>query len=259
MNAPGRMRSPKRAGGLASQSRVLARRWEGTATDRRRRRSFSVRRFRFCSRRSISVLLASGEEQQTLWALDRAWEAHVARLIGMARRTTSDALRQDVVDRLIAMNRCSDSLISRPGVNARAASSFRRALLAWSRRAELQRSSLGVEKALEWRVKDKDHGYRLAGMLGAALLTRRGPFSAEDALANAAEALGPVVVKPVGGAGSPGVFVVYAPQAILDLQRQQWIANLDALRTIMNELRWDRWLSRISSPIRTTHCARRRT
>lgn len=181
-------------------------------------------------------------DNQALWTLNEAHEAHVSKLIDVARKTASDEVRQAAVDRLVELNRCPDSLISRRGVNARAASSFRRALLTWSRKTELQRSGLGLEKALEWRAKDKDEGYRLAGLLGANLLERHGPLSMAEALSRAAHAMRPVVVKPIGAAGSWGVFVVHKPDAILNLRQRQWIANIDVLAGEMARLAWDRWL-----------------
>ena len=184
----------------------------------------------------------SSAESQTLWTLDEAFETHVKRLVDIARTTASDEIRQQAVDQLVAVNRCPDALISRPGVRARAASSFRRVLLTWSRKTKLQRSSLELEKALEWRAKDKDHGYRLARALGADMLERHGPLTAAAALERAAAASRPVVIKPLGAAGSSGVYLVHGPDTILDLRQRQWIANFDSLAAVMAGLQWSEWL-----------------
>ena len=173
--------------------------------------------------------------------LDKAHEAHVAALLDMARRTASGEVRQAAVDRLVAMNRWPDGLIARPGVSARAASSFRRALATWSRKAELQQSTPGLGTAVEWQMADPDQGDRLASLLGATPLPRHGPYPPSEALRRVADTAGPVVLKPAGAAGSPGAFVVYGRDAILDLRQRHWIADLDALAREVAALSRESW------------------
>ena len=174
--------------------------------------------------------------------LDRAMEASVAALHRIAQTGASEAIRQAAIDRLIACNRCDDDLIGQPKVSARAAASFRRSMFTWSRKAQLQRATLGVEKALEWLVKDKHIGHRLAERLGATLPVRRGPMCAEAVVEAVRGSSLPVVVKPLGGAGSLGVFVVHAADAVLDLRRREWVGGVDNLPARIAETARAEWL-----------------
>ena len=190
----------------------------------------------------VADAAAPDAEAAVLAALDEAREAHVLRLVDLGRKTGSDDIRAKVVDRLVAMNRCPDSLISARGVSARAASSFRRAMTTRSRMSELQEANYGLDKDLGWHVGDKEGGYRLAGLLGANLLHRDGPHGTEETLRRAATSTRPVVVKPVEGAGSWGVHVVQNAGMILDLRQRQWLAGLDDLAGAMSKSGRDRWL-----------------
>ncbi|MCB1499004.1 MAG: hypothetical protein KDK07_04315 [Bauldia sp.] len=177
-----------------------------------------------------------------LASIDRARKGLTEALVTLARTTRHDAVRQAAFDRLVEDNRAPDSLVSRRGLTMRAAGSFRRAMLAWSRWSSDQGRVLGTPKALEWLVKDKEHGHRLAAALGADILARRGPMSAAEAVGAAGEAARPVVVKPVGGAGSQGVYVVHGPDRVLELATRAWIGGLDELGSRLAATRWPNWL-----------------
>ncbi len=183
-----------------------------------------------------------GRDEDAFPALDKSFEAYVDALIRLARATGSADVRQAAVDRLIECNRCPDSLISRRSVQARSAGSLRRALITWSWKVSLERTSLGLPKALEWSAKDKHSGYRLAGAFGAKLPKRQGPMSADQAMTTARRSQFPILVKPLGGAGSLGVFVVHSADAILDLQKREWIGGFDTLRARISDARREEWL-----------------
>lgn len=182
------------------------------------------------------------EDADQLAAIDRARRGWTEALITLARTTEHDEVRQAALDRLVVGNTAPDSLVSRRGLTVRAAGSFRRAMLTWTRKSEFQPAAFGVPKPLEWLVKDKHHGYRLASALGADMLERRGPMSGEEAIAAMREASRPVVVKPLGGAGSRGVFIVHSLERVLDLGGRNWIGGLDALAGRIAAAPDDRWL-----------------
>ena len=187
--------------------------------------------------------IAATEDADQLAAIDRARKGWTEALITLARTTKHDEVRQAAFDRLVVGNSAPDSLVSRRGLTVRAAGSFRRAMLTWSRIERVSGpAAFGVPKPLEWLVKDKQHGYRLAAALGADMLERRGPMPGEEALAAAREAALPVVIKPHGGAGSRGVFIVHSAERVLDLAGRNWIGGLDALAERIAQAPFDRWL-----------------
>ena len=181
-------------------------------------------------------------ESDSLAALDRGFGDYVATLRGMARTGSSPEIRQAAVDRLIVSNGCEEALIRRRGTSALAAASFRRSMFTWSAKSQFARPVLGVERALEWVVSSKEHGYGLARMLGATVPERAGPMSLVAAIEATGSAAYPILVKPVASAGSHGVFVVHGRDAILDLRLTEWIGGLEALQERMAAEKKDKWL-----------------
>ncbi len=111
-------------------------------------------------------------------------------------------------------------------------SSFRASLTMRMRQKQL------VDSLPEWVVDDKERAYAFMDKLGV-----RRPWTSPEkyTYANIPEKSG-VVIKPVDGAGSRGVYLVYSPTKIVDIKRSTNLMSWDALKESMAEDLASNWV-----------------